>query len=249
MIVIKTPDQVEGIRKSCKIAAAILSEIEGLVKPGVTTSFLNSIAEKRVEEHGVLPAFKGYRGFPYAICASVNEQIVHGFSNNSPLKEGDILSVDFGVVKDGWYSDTALTIPVGKISEETNKLLTVTECAIKEALRFAHAYKRVGDISWAIENYVRSYGFSVVENFVGHGVGKNLHEEPSIPNFGVKGDGMMLKVGMVIAIEPMVTAGSSDNKTLSNGWTVVTKDGSLAAHFEHTIAITENGPEILTLRK
>jgi methionyl aminopeptidase len=248
MIILKTPEQIEGIRESCKIVAYVLSELEKLVKPGVTTAGLNRIAEELTRERGGYPGFKGYRGFPFSICASVNEQIVHGFSNDKPLKEGDILSIDFGVLKNGWYGDSALTIPVGEISEETKRLLNVTETALQKGLFNARPFKTIGDISWAIQNYVESKGLSVVREFVGHGIGKDLHEDPQIPNFGKQGEGMMLKAGMVIAIEPMVNLGTYETKTLSDGWTTVTKDGKLSAHFEHTAAITENGPEILTKR-
>ena len=248
MIILKTPEQIEGIKESCRIVAFVLSELEKLVKPGVTTAGLNTISERLTREQGGVPGFKGYRGFPFSICASVNEQIVHGFSTNDPLKEGDILSIDFGVLKNGWYGDSALTIPVGQISDEATELLRVTRNSLQRALHVAQPSKKIGDISWAIQQYVEKNNFSVIRDFVGHGIGKDLHEDPQIPNFGKPGDGMMLKVGMVIAIEPMVSVGTYETKTLADGWTTITRDRTLSAHFEHTIAITENGPEILTSR-
>ena len=248
MIILKTPEQIEGIRESCRIVAFVLSEIEKLVKPGVTTAGLNTISEHLTREQGGVPGFKGYRGFPFSICASVNEQIVHGFPNDTPLKEGDILSVDFGVLKNGWYGDSALTMPVGQISDEATELLRVTKNSLHKALDIAQPYKKIGDLSWTIQRYVEKNNFSVIRDFVGHGIGKELHEDPQIPNYGKAGDGMMLKAGMVIAIEPMVSIGTYETETLSDGWTTITRDKSLSAHFEHTLAITENGPEILTSR-
>jgi methionyl aminopeptidase len=248
MIIIKTPDQIRKIRRSCRIVAYVLTELKNLVEPGVTTAGLNSIAEKLTRERGAIPAFKGYKGFPFSICASVNEQIVHGFANDKPLKEGDILSIDFGVVYKGWFGDSALTIPVGKVSPEAERLIDVTRDSFYNALRACRKHGKLGDICWAIQSKVEASGMSVVRNFVGHGIGKNLHEDPPIPNFGKRDEGIILKPGMVIAIEPMVSLGSADNITLPDGWTVITKDKSLTAHYEHTVALTDNGPEILTKR-
>lgn len=248
MVIIKTPEQIEGIRKSCKIVAYVLTELEKLVKPGVTTAGLDTIAEHLTRECGALPGFKGYKGFPFSICASVNEQIVHGFPNDSPLQEGDILSIDFGILKDGWYGDSALTIPVGAVSAETIRLIEVTRTCFERASELAQPHNRLGDICWAIQSHAEKNNFFVVKDFVGHGIGKNLHEDPQIPNYGTPHEGLILKAGMVIAIEPMVNVGTHENDTLDNNWTIVTRDRKLSAHWEHTVAITENGPEILTSR-
>lgn len=248
MVIIKTPVQIEGIRKSCKIVAFVLKELKGLIRPGVTTAGLNTIAEKLTRERGALPGFRGYRGFPFSICASLNEQIVHGFPNDIPLKDGDILSIDFGILYKGWYGDSAFTVGVGNIADEARHLIDVTRNSFLNGLRYARKGQRLGDISWAIQNTIEAGGLSVVRNFVGHGIGRELHEDPQIPNFGKKEDGLLLKAGMVLAIEPMAAIGSADNKTLSDGWTVITKDRSMTAHYEHTIVITDNGPEILTFR-
>lgn len=246
MIIIKTYDHIKELRESCKLTAYILNEIKLAIKPGISTYYLNELAEELTKELGVAPGFKGYRGFPFAICASKNEEIVHGFPNKEPLEEGDIISIDFGVIRNGWYGDSAFTAPVGKISDEAKYLIDTVENSFKTALNEAYAYKRVGDISGAIQNFVESRGLYVVKDFVGHGVGKNLHEEPSIPNFGKKETGVMLKPGMVIAIEPIIAIGSSGNIISKNGWTAVTKNKTLSAHHENTILITEGKPEILT---
>lgn len=228
------------------MVAEILQLLREKVRPGITTLELDRLAEQQCIKWKARPAFKGYGGFPFTICASPNEQVVHGFSNSQPLVDGDIISIDFGLIIDGFYGDSAVTIPVGEISEDAADLLRVTEeslhCGIAAALAGAH----LSDVSNAVQTNVESAGYSVVRDFVGHGIGRQLHEDPQVPNFGVPGRGPRLKSGMTIAIEPMVNAGRADVKVLSDGWTAVTVDGRLSAHFEHTIAITENGPEILT---
>lgn len=247
MITIKTDREIELMREAGRITAQILDEMCRMASPGVTTWDLDAHAEKRCKELGVKPAFKGYSGFPGCVCISVNDEVVHGIpSKKRVLKDGDIVGLDFGVVKDGWYGDTARSVAVGRISPETEKLLTVTQDALMRGIAEAKPGNRVFDIGYAIQNYVEGFGFSVVREFVGHGIGRALHEDPQVPNYGPKGKGMVLKAGMVIAIEPMINAGKPDVKVLQDGWTAVTLDKSLSAHFEHTIAITENGPRILT---
>ncbi|MCK4454665.1 type I methionyl aminopeptidase [candidate division WOR-3 bacterium] len=248
MIILHGIQNILEIKKSCSIVAYVLACLEKEVKPGITTNYLNSLAETLTFEKGAIPGFKGYRGFPYSICASVNEQVVHGFPSDKPLKEGDILSIDFGILYNGWYGDSALTIPVGKISNKHKKLIKITNECLTLAIQQSHSGNTIGDISYTIQQCAEKEGFNVVKNFTGHGIGKNLHEEPPVYNFGNKGEGYLLKNGMVIAIEPMVVAGNAETITGSDGWTVLTKNGDMAAHFEHTIAITNEGPIILTNR-
>lgn len=248
MIYIKTNSQINEIRKSCQIVAYILNKIEKEIKPGITTMYLNNLAEDLVRKKKALPAFKGYRGFPYSICSSRNEEIVHGFPSYEPLKDGDIISIDFGATLNGWYGDSAITRPVGTINEKAKDLIETTERCLYAGILRAIPGNRIGDISNRIEQVAKSKGYEVVREFVGHGIGRNLHEDPSVPNFGKPHEGYMLKVGMVIAIEPMLVESSNSAIVLSDGWTTVTGDGGLSAHFEHTIVITENGPEILTDR-
>jgi methionyl aminopeptidase len=247
MVILKSPREIEKIRRSNQMVAEILGRLKREIAPGIDTQTLDKMAEALALEKKAAPAFKGYRGFPYSLCASVNEQVVHGFPTGHPLKEGDILSIDFGVYHDGYYGDAAVTVPVGKISEAAQRLLRVTEEALFLGIGQALEGNRISDISHAVQSHVESTGFSVVRKFVGHGIGKDLHEDPQIPNYGKPGLGIRLKPGMVFAIEPMVNAGGHDVETLDDGWTAVTKDGSLSAHFEHTIAITENGPVVLSL--
>lgn len=249
MIIVKTAEQVDAIRESCRIVAVVLKNIEEAIQPGVTTMYLNDMAEDLVHQAGGKPSFKGYRGFPYSICSSRNEEIVHGFPTDKPLEEGDILSVDFGAYYNGWHGDAAFTKAVGNVPEHVEKLLTATEACLYGGILRARPYNRVGDISNKIETMAAESGFGVVREFVGHGIGRDLHEEPSIPNFGDPHKGYLLKPGMVIAIEPMLTQNSNAAVVLSDGWTTVTGDKGLSAHFEHTIAITNNGPEILTDRR
>ena len=247
MIIIKTKEEIEYLRESNQIVAHILNDLRKIVQPGITTKELDSYADKRIKDSGAIPAFKGYRNFPASLCISVNEQIVHGIPGPRKLKEGDIVSIDLGVIHKGFYGDAAITMPVGKISDEAAKLLDVTEKALYKGIESANAGKRLYDISHAIQTCVEEQNFSVVRDFVGHGVGRDLHEEPQIPNFGEPNRGVKLKAGMVMALEPMVNIGTWRVRVESDGWTAVTADKSLSAHFEHTIAITENGPDILTL--
>jgi methionyl aminopeptidase len=218
------------------------------VAPGVTTAELDGLARERARAAGAVPAFLGYHGFPAALCISVNDEVVHGIpSEQRVLREGDVVGLDFGVVLDGWYGDSARTVPVGRVSPEAARLLEVTEGALAHAIEAARPGGRLGDLGAAVQAFVEPRGFSVVRDFVGHGIGRQLHEPPAIPNVGTAGSGPVLRAGMVLAIEPMVNAGGHEVATLDDGWTAVTHDGSLSAHFEHTIAVTEEGPEILTL--
>jgi len=214
--------------------------------PGVTTGELDRLAERECLKHKAKPAFKGYGGFPYAICASPNDRVVHGFPDDKPLLEGDILSIDFGVIYQGFYGDSAITVPVGQVDEETDRLLEATRESLAQAIAKSTPGGRLTDISHAVQAWVEPRGFSVVREFVGHGIGRQLHEAPQIPNFGEPGQGPLLKPGMVLAIEPMINAGVPGIKILDDGWTAVTQDGRRSAHFEHTVAITDHGPEILT---
>lgn len=246
MIIIKSEREIEIMRQAGKIVALTHEELKKYIQPGITTKELDIIAEKFIRSHDAIPSFKGYNGFNGSICTSVNEELVHGIPGKRVLKEGDIISIDIGAKYNGYHSDSAWTYPVGKISEEDQKLLEVTETALYKGLEQALPGKRLSNISHAIQTYVESHGFSIVREYVGHGVGKNLHEDPQIPNYGPPGKGPRLKPGMVLAIEPMVNAGKRYVRTLADNWTVVTTDGKNCAHFEHTIAITETGYEILT---
>lgn len=246
MVILKSSQEIEKIRKSNQIVAETLAILKSEVKPGINTLYLNDLSERLAREKGVIPAFKGYCGFPYALCASTNNVVVHGFPSKKPLVEGDILSLDFGILKEGYYGDAAITVAVGKISEAAERLSRVTKEALFKGIEKAVPNGRLSDISHAIQSHVETAGFSVVRKFVGHGIGSKLHEEPQIPNFGEPGNGVRLKPGMTFAIEPMVNEKGYDVKVLDDGWTTVTKDGCLSAHFEHTIAITENGPVILS---
>ena len=234
------------MRTANQLVADVLGVLEAAVAPGVTTLDLDQLAERLVREGGAEPAFKGYRGFPATLCASVNEQVVHGFPSARKLVEGDILSVDLGAKLDGYFGDSAVTVPVGKVSAEAARLLEVTAQALEEALKVVKAGARLSDIGAAVQRHVESHGFSVVREFVGHGIGTALHEEPQIPNYGTPGKGPRLAEGMVLAIEPMVNIGQPGVKVLSDGWTAVTRDGSLSAHFEHTVAVTADGCRVLT---
>lgn len=245
MIILKSRSEIEKMKVSNTIAVEILQDIRNHIRPGVTTMELNECSEQLCEKKGAIPAFKGYRRYPYSLCTSVNEEVVHGLPSKRILREGDIIGLDFGVLYDGYFGDAAITVGVGLVSEEADLLIKTTEEAFYVGIQKATCNNRVSDISHAIQRHVESRSFSVVKKFVGHGIGKSLHEEPQIPNFGKPGQGPRLKSGMVLAIEPMVNAGQSEIKVLSDGWTVVTKDGTLSAHFERCIAITENGVEIL----
>jgi methionyl aminopeptidase len=246
MVILKLPDEIEKLRTCNLIVAEILNALRGRVRPGVTTSELDGYCEELSRKKRVRPAFKGYRGYPFALCTSVNGEVVHGMPSDRPLVSGDILSLDFGVNYKGYYGDAAITVPVGDVSAEAMRLLNVTEAGLYDAIRQARAGNRLGDVSAAVQERVESAGFSVVRDFVGHGIGRSLHEDPQIPNYGIRGRGIELKPGMVLAIEPMVNAGGYEVRILPDGWTVVTKDGKLSAHFEHSVAITDNGPDILS---
>jgi len=252
LIIIKTPKEIEQQKEACEIVARVLEEIRVAVKPGVTTKQLNDLAEKLTDKMKAIPAFKGVRArppikpFPAAICASVNDEIIHGIPSDRVLNDGDIIGVDFGVLYKGFYGDAAITIPVGKISDKAKKLIDSTKESLDAAISKACEGNRLSDISHAVQMYVEEKGYSVVRDFVGHGIGRSLHEEPQVPNFGPAGRGIKLKAGMVLAIEPMINEGNYDLKVLEDGWTAVTMDGKLSAHFEHTVAITKNGPFVLT---
>jgi len=234
------------MRVPCSIVAEILEGLRALVRPGVTTLELDHFASTEALKRKSRCAFKGYSGFPSSLCCSLNDQVVHGMPDSNPLKSGDILSLDFGVVYDGFYGDAAVTIPVGDVSDAARSLVLATEQSLYAAIDMAAPDNRLGDVSSAVQKYVESRGYSVVRDFVGHGIGRNLHEDPQIPNYGLPGKGVKLRPGMVLAIEPMINEKSHEVKVLDDNWTVVTCDGGLSAHFEHTVAITENGPEILT---
>ncbi len=246
MIILKSKREIQYMREAGEVIAKSREALEKAVRVGITTAELDRIAEEVIKKQGAIPAFKGYKGFPANICTSVNEQVVHGIPGLRKLKDGDIISIDMGAIKKGYYGDSAFTLPVGEIDEETKKLLAVTEEALMKGIEKAIEGNRLSDISSAIQTYVEKNGFSVVRDYVGHGIGSQMHEAPQVPNFGPSGHGPRLKAGMTLAIEPMVNAGSFEVVTLTDNWTVVTRDGRYSAHFEHTIVITENGPQILT---
>ncbi|MBI3013600.1 MAG: type I methionyl aminopeptidase [Candidatus Tectomicrobia bacterium] len=247
MIILKSPQEIEKIRASCRIVAEALQLLEKAVEPGITTLELNDIAERYLKERGAAPAFKGYRGFPMSLCASINEEVVHGIpSAQRKLREGDVISLDLGSLYEGYYGDAAITVGVGEIPEVARKLLEVTRASLECGLQQVRENNCLSDISHAIQTAVEKEGFSVVRIFVGHGIGASLHEEPQIPNFGPPGRGPRLKEGMVLAVEPMVNVGTSDVRILDDKWTVVTQDGSLSAHFEHTVAVAKNGCDVLS---
>ena len=247
MIIGKSKRELEKMRASGQLVGQVLAQLRALIAPGVTTMDIDRAAEKMIRDAGALPTFKGYNGFPYSICASVNEQIVHGFPSNYRLQEGDIFSIDVGVTLEGFVGDTATTVPVGRVSEDRTKLLRVTEECLQRAIEQCWPGKHLGDIGWAVQEHAEANGYSIVRDYVGHGIGRRMHEDPQIPNYGRPGLGPKIKSGYVFAIEPMVNLGSHHTKVLKDGWTVVTVDGQPSAHFEHTIAITEEGPEVLTL--
>lgn len=246
MIELKNPAQIERMRKAGKIVGDTLALMRETVRPGITTGELDRIAEEYILKCGAIPTFKGYNGFPSALCTSVNEEVVHGFPGLRTLQSGDIISIDCGATFDGYVGDSAITLAVGEISEDLQKLLRVTEEALMLGIPQAIKGNRLHDISHAIQSHVEAHGLSVVRDYVGHGIGRAMHEDPQIPNYGKPGRGPRLEIGMVLAIEPMINLGTYEVRTLSDHWTVVTKDGKASAHFEHTVAITENGPEILT---
>ncbi|MDH7577503.1 MAG: type I methionyl aminopeptidase [Bacillota bacterium] len=246
MIVLKSAREITYLREAGRITALALQELGKRIRPGVTTGELNQFTEDFLRRSGAIPAFLGYHGFPASICTSVNSEVVHGIPGLRKLENGDIISIDIGTVYREYYGDAAATFPVGEISPEASRLLEVTQKALYLGIAQAVAGNRIGDISAAIQTFVESNGFHVVRDFVGHGIGRNMHEEPQVPNFGKPGLGPRLQPGLVLAIEPMVNAGTSEVCVMPDRWTVVTKDGSLSAHFEHTVLVTEGEPEILT---
>jgi methionyl aminopeptidase len=246
MIILKSKHEIEKMRIACRIVAEVLQEVRQTLRPGISTLELDALAERGIRSRGGIPAFKGYRGFPNSLCVSVNEQVVHGIPSKRRLKAGDIIGLDLGAIWDGYFGDAAVTAPVGQVLSSADHLVMITETALYTGINEVKPGKHLSDISHAIQQHAEAQGYSVVRSFVGHGIGTALHEEPQVPNFGPPGRGPRLKAGMVLAIEPMVNIGDPDVEILDDGWTVVTADGQLSAHFEHTVAITENGPEILT---
>jgi methionyl aminopeptidase len=247
-VLLRTSEEIAGIRAACRVVADVLDELVAACRPGVSTFDLDHIAAAGARSRGAAPAFLGYQGFPASLCVSVNDEVVHGIpSRDRVLREGDLVGVDFGVMLDGWFGDSARTVGVGAISAGAARLLEAGSQALARAVSAAVPGRAVGDIGAAVQAFVEAQGFSVVRDFVGHGIGRRLHEPPQVPNVGVSGVGVRLQVGMVLAIEPMVNAGTPDVETLDDGWTAVTADGALSVHFEHTVALTEKGPEILTL--
>lgn len=247
MIYIKSDAEIAVMEKAGRIVAETLAKIEEVVKPGITTKELDRIAEEYIVSCGARPSFKGHYGYPATICSSINEEVVHGIPGEKILQEGDIVSIDCGACYEGFHGDAARTFPVGKISDEAKKLIEVTRDSFFEGLKYAVVGNRIGDISHAVQTYAESNGFSVVRDYVGHGVGRKMWEEPPVPNFGKPGKGLKLVKGLVIAVEPMINEGTYAVKELSDGWTVITHDGKISAHYENTIAILENGPKILTM--
>jgi methionyl aminopeptidase len=246
MIVCKSPSELETMHRAGLVVWDVLDSLRRMVKPGMTTMELDQFAERRAVEQQARPAFKNYRGYPASLCTSVNDQVVHGIPSDRRLREGDILSLDFGVELGGYYADAALTVPVGAIRPELEKLLDVTRVSLDKAIDNVRPGHRLGEVSSSVQEWVERYGFSIVREFVGHGIGTRMHEEPNVPNYGDPAKGPKLQEGMVFAIEPMVNAGKADVRVLEDRWTAVTSDGSYSAHFEHTVAVTASGPWILT---
>jgi len=246
MIDYKTEEEIEIQRKSSLLVGKTLAEVAKLIEPGITTLKLDKVAEEFIRDNNAIPGFKDYNGFPNTLCTSVNEQVVHGIPNGNPLKEGDIVSVDCGVLFKGFYGDSAYTFAVGKISDEIKQLLEVTKQSLLMGLEKAVVGNRVGDIGYTIQQYTESFGYGVVRELVGHGVGKNLHESPEVPNYGRRKAGLKLKLGLVLAIEPMINLGTRDVKQLKDGWTIVTADGKPSAHFEHDVAVRKGKPDVLS---
>lgn len=246
-MIIYCKEEISTIRKSNQIVAKILAELGKMITPGVQTKELDEYAELRIKEMNAIPAFKGYRGYPASLCTSINEEIVHGIPSSRRLRDGDIISLDFGVLYEGFYGDAAVTYPVGEITPKAKKLIKAAEETFYKGMEQMKPGKRISDISFAIQSHVESQGFSVIRAFVGHGIGLSLHEEPQVPNFGPPGRGPKLKSGVVLAIEPMIAMGDWDVEILDDNWTAITRDRSLSAHYEHTVAITQKGPEILSL--
>jgi methionyl aminopeptidase len=246
MIIGKSRKELEKMRAAGQLVGRVLQELRRMVEPGITTLEVDMAAEKMIRDAGALPTFKGYHGFPFSICASVNEQVVHGFPSSYKLKEGDIFSIDVGATLESFVGDTATTVPVGKVSEKLLRLIRVTEECLERAIEQCREGKHLGDIGWAVQSHAEAHGYSIVREYVGHGIGRRMHEDPQIPNYGTPGKGAKVKNGYVFAVEPMVNLGVKETKVLKDGWTVITLDGLPSAHYEHTIAITESGPEVFT---
>jgi methionyl aminopeptidase len=249
MIIAKSAKDLDSMRAVGELIAEVREAVRAMVKPGISTMELNNAAEKMMRDAGAIPTFIGYHGFPYAICASVNDEIVHGFSKETPLKEGDIASLDMAATYHGFVGDTAMTVAVGTIDPALEQLIRVTEECLQLGIDQCHPNKRVGDIGWAIQQHAEKYGYGIVRDYTGHGIGRAMHEAPQIPNYGRPGTREKIRAGYCFAIEPMLNMGGAETRTLSDGWTVVTRDGKPSAHAEHTIAVTPEGPEILTLTK
>ncbi len=247
MIIGKSKKELEKMRLSGQLVGQVLRELKRMVVPGVTTLELDMAAERMIRDAGGAPTFKGYNGFPFSICASVNEEVVHGFPSARKLKDGDIISIDCGVTLNGYVGDTAKTIPVGRVREEWLRLIEVTEECLARAIEQCRTGNHVGDIGWAVQQHAERHGYGVVRDYVGHGVGRKMHEDPQIPNYGKPGTKEKIKAGYVFAVEPMINLGTQETKVLADGWTVVTLDGQPSAHVEHTVAVTEEGPDLLTL--
>jgi methionyl aminopeptidase len=246
MIQLKSPREIAKMRDSSRIVAEILSILQEEVRPGVTPMDLDRLAEELTLTAKAIPSFKGYHGFPSSVCISINEQVVHGIPSDAPLKEGDIVSLDFGVIYNGYHGDAAVTVPVGAVGVEDLRLIDATRASLEKGIEAAWPGAYLGDIGWAIQSYAESLGYELVREYTGHGIGRALHEEPSVPNYGKPGMGLKIRKGLVIAIEPMLNVGTREVETLSDGWTVVTRDRKRSAHFEHTIAVTAEGPVVLT---
>jgi len=249
MIIGKSRKEIDKMRAAGQLVGSVLQELRNMALPGVTTLEINDAADKMIRDGGAYPTFKGYNGFPYSICASVNEQVVHGFPSQYQLKEGDIFSIDVGATLAGFVGDTATTVPIGNVSADLLNLIRVAEESLQLAIDKCRAGNHLGDIGYAVQHHAESHGYSVVREYVGHGIGRRMHEDPQIPNYGKPGKGPKIRAGYVFAVEPMINIGSHHTKTLKDGWTVVTIDGKPSAHVEHTIAVTEEGPEVLTLVK
>lgn len=248
LIELKTPSELEKMRRAGRVVGQTLALLKESIRPGITTGELDRIAGKAIYDAGAKPSFLGYCGYPAVLCASVNEEVVHGIPDDKRVLEtGDIVSIDLGAIVEGYHGDSAVTLPVGQITNKAQKLLDVTKQSLQRAIEIIKPGATLGDVGFAVQSYAESCGMSVVRDFVGHGIGRNLHEEPPVPNYGHKGAGPVLEAGMVIAVEPMINAGGYEVRVLDNGWTVVTVDSSLSAHFEHTIAVTEKGCELMTL--
>ncbi len=246
MIIGKSRREIEKMRAAGQLVGRVLQELRKMVAPGVATIEVDREAERMIRDAGALPTFKGYHGFPYSICASVNEQVVHGFPSNYVLKEGDIFSIDIGATLEGFVGDTAITVPVGRVSEDLLRMIRVAEDCLERAIKQCQAGKHLGDIGWAVQSHAEAHGYSVVREYVGHGIGRRMHEDPQIPNYGTPGKGIKIRNGYVFALEPMINMGTHHTRVLKDGWTVVTADGQPSVHVEHTVAVTDEGPQVLT---